>query len=201
MVNARGEKVDGDQILYVLSSARTRQSRLLGGVVGTLMSNLGLEQACAQQGIPFKRAQVGDRYVLSVLQEQGWVLGGESSGHIICLDKSTTGDGIIAALEVLAAMAESGRSLHELADGMQVYPQTLVNVRVERSFDFQSSRQVQNAVREAERELAENGRVLLRASGTEPLVRVMVEGRDAGQVSRLSEAIADSVRKAARAAA
>jgi phosphoglucosamine mutase len=198
MVDADGEAVDGDQILYVLAMARAAEHRLDGGIVGTQMTNLGLEQACLQQSIPFKRARVGDRYVLATLIQEGWSLGGESSGHIICLDKSTTGDGIIAALEVLEVMATSGKSLASLKAGMQVYPQTMVNVRTEGRFDFNGSAEVKKALKLAEGELAANGRVLLRASGTEPVIRVMVEGSDAILVQRLSQYLADTVKSAAR---
>lgn len=202
MADAAGERVDGDQILYILSLARQGSRRLMGGVVGTLMSNLGLEQALARHQIPFCRSQVGDRYVLAALQSHGWELGGESSGHIICLDKSTTGDGIIAALEVLAVMVESGRSLAELKAGMQIYPQRMVNVRVSGNggapFDPSGDARVQAALRDVEQILAGRGRVLLRNSGTEPLVRVMVEGEDPQEVERLSQVLADTVRQAAQ---
>lgn len=200
MVDHRGERVDGDQLLYIIALARRQIRQLNGGVVGTLMSNLGLEQGLASEGIPFRRAQVGDRYVMSMLVEAGWDLGGESSGHIICLDKSTTGDGIIAALQVLATVRESGKSLAELKAGMVVYPQTMVNVRMAKRFDVKQSRSVAEAVAEAERELAAKGRVVLRASGTEPVVRVMVEGQDVRQVERLSQQLADCVRQAAEQA-
>jgi phosphoglucosamine mutase len=198
MVDANGECVDGDQILYVIAMARHAGGRLDGGgVVGTVMSNLGLEQALGRKHVPFRRAPVGDRYVMNVLTQEGWDLGGESSGHVICLDKSTTGDGIIAALQVLAAMRESGKPLGELKAGMQIYPQMMINVRMSRRFDVQHSAQVQRAVREAEGELAGSGRVLLRPSGTEPVVRVMVEGCDTRQVQRLTQYLADAVRHAA----
>ena len=200
MVDHRGERVDGDQILYIIAMARHAASQLRGGVVGTLMSNLGLEQALTTKQIPFKRAAVGDRYVMNALVQDGWLLGGESSGHIICLDKSTTGDGIIAALQVLATLRESGKSLSELKAGMFIYPQTMINVRMSKRFDVKTSKQVMSAVAEAEQELANNGRVVLRASGTEPVVRVMVEGQDIRLVERLSQHLADAVRSAADAA-
>jgi phosphoglucosamine mutase len=197
MVDHRGECLDGDQLLFIIAMARRAAGRLEGGVVGTLMSNLGLEQALAELAIPFKRAAVGDRYVMGLLTQEGWDLGGESSGHIICLDKSTTGDGIIAALQVLTVMRESGRALAELKAGMYVYPQTMINVRIRKRFDLQKSQRVMRALNEAEGELAANGRIVLRASGTEPVVRVMVEGRDTDQVQRLSQQLADVVREAA----
>ncbi len=203
LIDPDGERVDGDQILYVLATWRKAAGRLGGGVVGTLMSNFGLEQACRAQGIPFRRAPVGDRYVMNHLLEEGWLLGGESSGHIICLDKSTTGDGIIAALQVLQVMVETNRGLKELKAGMQVLPQTLINVRVEANGNDAAYRalgdaaRVREAVLDAERELAAGGRVLVRPSGTEPLIRVMVEGGDADQVARIGREIADAVESAA----
>jgi phosphoglucosamine mutase len=165
------------------------------------MSNLGLEHAFGSLGIPFRRAAVGDRYVLSMLNEQGWELGGETSGHIICLDRSTTGDGIIAGLQVLAAMRESGKTLAELRSGLVIYPQVMINVRMIRRFDVKESPRVQQAIKAVEGELADTGRVVLRASGTEPVVRVMVEGRDVAQVERLSRSLAETVRRAAEEAA
>ena len=201
MMDSRGEMVDGDYLLYIIAMDRKKAGRLRGGVVGTLMSNLGLEQACGSLGIPFCRAAVGDRYVLNMLNEQGWELGGETSGHIICLDRSTTGDGIIAALQVLAAMRESGKTLAELRKGLEIYPQVMINVRMNRHFDVKESPRVQQAIKQAESELADKGRVVLRASGTELVIRVMVEGRDAVQVERLSHRLAEAVKLAAEEAA
>ncbi len=197
MVDAEGSRIDGDQILFIIAMARHGAGKLNGGIAGTLMTNLGLEQALAAQQIPFKRAPVGDRYVMSLLIQEGWSLGGESSGHVICLDKSTTGDGIIAALQVLAAMRASGRSLAELKAGMRIYPQTMINVRISGRFDVHRSAYIKRVLQEAESELAGNGRVILRASGTEPVVRVMVEGEDRNQVERLSRYLADAVKQAA----
>jgi phosphoglucosamine mutase len=201
MVDAGGAVLDGDRLLFIIAVDRLANGGLRGGMVGTLMSNFGLELACRQRGIPFVRAAVGDRHVMSALIEQGWDLGGETSGHIICLDKLTTGDGIIAALQVLSAMVRTGRPLAELKSGMQLYPQHMINVRMNRRFDVKSSGTVQDAVRDAERELNGQGRIVLRASGTEPVIRVMVEGADDGQVERLSRQLADVVRRAAEAAA
>lgn len=201
MVDDKGQIVDGDQLLYVIAMHRLAQKTLTGGVVGTLMTNLGLEQALARADVPFSRAAVGDRYVMAQLQEQGWQLGGESSGHIICLDRTTTGDGIVAALQVLSAVIDSGRSLAELKSGMFRYPQSMVNVRMAQRFDVDGSSVVSAAVASVEQELAEKGRVLLRASGTEPVIRVMVEGEDAGQVAKLSQQLAESVKSAADEAA
>ncbi len=201
LVDHRGEMVDGDQMLYIIATSRLASGRLQGGVVGTLMSNLGLEQALTAQKVPFRRANVGDRYVMALLQQEGWELGGETSGHLLCLDKSTTGDGIIAALEVLAVVRQTGKSLAELKAGMQIFPQTMINVRMSRRFDLKASAPVQKALGEVEAELAANGRVVLRASGTEPVVRVMIEGRDPAQVARLGQQLADTVKRAAEAAA
>jgi phosphoglucosamine mutase len=151
--------------------------------------------------VPFRRANVGDRYVLAELAQQGWEIGGETSGHIICLDKATTGDGIVAALEVLAVLRQTGKCLAELKAGMQVFPQTMINVRMNRRFDIKASAPVQSALRQIEQELAADGRVVLRASGTEPVVRVMLEGRDLQQIQRLGQQLADTVRRAADEAA
>ncbi|HEX7044843.1 MAG TPA: phosphoglucosamine mutase [Burkholderiales bacterium] len=197
MVDGGGAVVDGDQLLYIIAMDRRECGVFRGGIVGTLMSNFGLEAACRAQGIPFVRAAVGDRYVMSALLEQGWDLGGETSGHIICLDKLTTGDGIIAALQVLSAIVRTGRTLAELKAGMSVYPQCMINVRMTRRFDPNRSTPVKRAVEEVERELNGQGRVVLRPSGTEPVIRVMVEGADSRQVERLSQQLADVVRRAA----
>jgi phosphoglucosamine mutase len=194
MVDHEGEVVDGDELLYVIASQP--REPMLPGVVGTLMSNLGMEHALKRIGIDFVRARVGDRYVMEQLRESGWSLGGESSGHIICLCCTTTGDGIISALQVLGAMVEQGKGLRELKSGMTKYPQRLINVRLGEKFDLAASAVVEQAVAEAEQELAETGRVLLRPSGTEPLVRVMVEGEDAAQVERLARRLAAVVEQA-----
>lgn len=196
MIDHEGRRVDGDALLLILSLARHAQGSLGGGVVGTLMSNLGLEQALERHGIPFVRSAVGDRYVLERLQENGWKLGGESSGHIVCLDRTTTGDGIVSALQVLACMVETGRPLQSLAAQMTHYPQLLVNVRVAGRVDPHDNDSVRSAVAAVEQELGDSGRVLLRASGTEPLVRVMVEGPDEAVIRAHAERIAASVRAA-----
>ena len=189
MVDHHGELVDGDELLYIIASTRHQQTPV-PGVVGTLMSNLGMEIALRGMGVGFARAKVGDRYVMETLRQQGWSLGGESSGHLICLDCTTTGDGIISALQVLRAMIEQGRCLHELKSGMQKYPQILINVRLAERLDLECEPGIAAAVSEAEAELGEHGRVLLRPSGTEPLIRVMVEGEDHAQVQRLAQGIA-----------
>ncbi|OTA20861.1 phosphoglucomutase/phosphomannomutase family protein MrsA [Xenorhabdus beddingii] len=195
MVDHLGHKVDGDQILYIIAREALRQGQLRGGAVGTLMSNMGLELALKQLGIPFERAKVGDRYVLEKLQEKGWRLGAENSGHVILLDKTTTGDGIVAGLQVLSAMVRNDMSLHDLCSGMKLLPQILVNVRFSGNSDPLQSEPVLEAVKSVETELNGRGRVLLRKSGTEPLIRVMVEGEDEEQVSALAHRIADAVKK------
>ncbi len=193
MVDATGRIIDGDELLYVVAMHRQQTGSLNGGVVGTLMSNLGLEHAFRKEKIAFKRASVGDRYVMERLLEDNWILGGESSGHIICLDRTTTGDGIVSALQVLAAMKDNGSSLQDLLKGMEKYPQVLLNVRLAEKVDVLACKPVKEALRGAENELADRGRVLLRASGTEPLIRVMVEGQDAAQVKNVAQQLADVV--------
>ncbi|EEG85227.1 MULTISPECIES: phosphoglucosamine mutase [Proteus] len=194
MVDHQGLKVDGDQILYIIAREALRQGQLRGGAVGTLMSNMGLEIALKQLGIPFVRAKVGDRYVLEKLQEKGWRLGAENSGHIILLDKTTTGDGIVAGLQVLSAMVRNHMSLHDLCSGMKLLPQVLVNVRFTGSHDPLQTAEVQKVAKAVEDELAGKGRVLLRKSGTEPLIRVMVEGENEEQVTAMANRIADAVK-------
>ncbi len=200
MVDHLGRSVDGDQLLYVLAKAGLAAGELRGPVVGTVMSNLGLEVALKKLGVPFLRAAVGDRHVLQLLRTHGGTLGGETSGHLLCLDKTTTGDGLIVALQVLGVMKRTGKSLAELAAGMQRFPQQLVNVRVAARFDPARVPAVAAAVAEVEKALGDRGRVVLRASGTEPLIRVMVEGEDEQVVGRHAAALADAVRAAAPAA-
>jgi len=196
MVDHLGQKVDGDQILYMIAREKLRQGQLQGGVVGTLMSNMGLELALKQLGIPFARAKVGDRYVLEKLQEKGWQLGAENSGHVILLDKTTTGDGIVASLQVLTAMVRNNMSLYDLCSGMKLLPQVLVNVRFAGNNDPLENADVKAVTADVEAELQGRGRVLLRKSGTEPLIRVMVEGEDEAQVTALANRIADAVKQA-----
>ncbi len=200
MVDHHGEVVDGDELLFVIARERQRTRGMNGAIVGTLMSNLGLEHAVKTLGLDFKRANVGDRHIMEMLQENDWTLGGESSGHLICLDMTTTGDGIVSALQVLDAMVRSDQSLNTLKSGMVKYPQCLVNVTLDQHMDVMSLESVKAAVSEVEEELSVNGRVLLRPSGTEPLIRVMVEGRDGGQVVKLANQLADAVRGAMAAA-
>ncbi|MGL1832693.1 phosphoglucosamine mutase [Rhodocyclaceae bacterium SMB388] len=196
MVDAAGEIYDGDKLLYVIAADRKAQGRL-DGVVGTLMSNLGFEHAIGRLGVPFDRAKVGDRYVLELLQSRGWRLGGENSGHIICLDWHTTGDAIVSALQVLSALKRHRQTLADACGDLVFYPQKLVNVRLASGFDWRADPAIDAATRVAVSELGDSGRVLLRPSGTEPLLRVMVEGRDASQVGRLAHSIASAVEKAA----
>ncbi len=193
MIDNTGAAVDGDELLYVIANARKSENILQGGVVGTLMSNLGLEHALRDHGIEFKRAAVGDRYIMEMLQENSWILGGESSGHIICLDRTTTGDAIVSALQVLQILVTTEKSLREAKSGMKKYPQTLINVPMQSKIDINNAPKIQQAVKDAESDLADSGRVLLRPSGTEPLIRVMVEGVDAPRVKQLAQQIADSV--------
>lgn len=195
MVDHKGELVDGDELLFIIAEARQADGQLNGAVVGTVMSNLGLEEALQRQGIALQRAKVGDRYVLELMKAGGWTLGGETSGHIICLDRLTTGDGIIAALQVLTALKRSEKSLHDLKRGVVKRPQVLMNVRVPDGVDVLMHPAVEKAVGAVELELNGQGRVLLRASGTEPLLRVMVEGRDGGQVKMLAAQLADEVKR------
>ncbi len=200
MVDENGELIDGDQLLYVLATARHQIGELQGPVVGTVMSNLGLEKALQAKDIDFRRVSVGDRYVLEALRESGGVIGGETSGHMLVLDKATTGDGLICALQVLAIMKDSGEPLSKLAAGMQKFPQTIVNVRTDTRMDPGASTEIQQAVVAAEDELADSGRVVLRASGTEAVIRVMVEGEDKETVvtiaNRLASVVADAAAQA-----
>tara|TARA_R110001592_G_scaffold139673_3_gene359712 strand:- start:49 stop:1380 length:1332 start_codon:yes stop_codon:yes gene_type:complete len=193
-VDHKGHMVDGDELLFVIAKHRHQRGEC-SGVAGTLMSNLGMELSLKELGIPFYRANVGDRYVIEAMRERKWQLGGESSGHIICSDLTTTGDGVVAALQVLHAMRDTDTPLNALKKGMQKYPQKMINVRIKKKFNLEDFPAIQQAVVAAESELAERGRVLLRPSGTEPLVRVMVEGEDDQQVATLVKQIAAVVEK------
>ncbi|TGD70959.1 phosphoglucosamine mutase [Mangrovimicrobium sediminis] len=194
-VDADGSVVDGDELLYIIARHRLAVGRQEVGVVGTLMSNLGLELALREAGLDFARARVGDRYVKEMMEERGWRLGGESSGHIICSDMATTGDGIVAALQVLRAIVDSGESLAQLRAGMTKFPQTMINVRAAGDVDLDARPAIAAAVDKVEAALGDRGRVLLRPSGTEPVVRVMVEGEDAGMVRQLCEGLAADVER------
>jgi phosphoglucosamine mutase len=196
MVDHNGEIVDGDELLFILATHKFNKTPAPRGVVGTLMSNLGLENALKENNVEFARAKVGDRYVMAELQNRDWWFGGESSGHIICLDVQSTGDGIVAALQVLAAMQSNGKSLAELKGGMTKYPQTMINVKIGNREQLANNAEITSAVRDVEATLGNKGRVLLRPSGTEPVVRVMVEGLDGVLVNRLATQLSDVVARA-----
>ena len=195
MVDHKGEIVDGDELLYVIAKSRLSVGQLSGPVVGTLMTNLGMEHGLKRLGVNLLRAKVGDRYVLEMMTEHNSLLGGEGSGHIICLDKTTTGDGIIAALQIMAEMHDTGKSLTELKSGMQKYPQVLINIKTGGAIDIDNDIVLQKAVSTVENKLGNKGRVLLRASGTEPLIRVMVEGESESLVNNLAQELAEVVKK------
>ena len=195
MVDAGGKVYDGDQLLLAVVRSRLRRGPV-DGVVGTLMTNLAFEHALADLKVPFCRADVGDRYVVEMLREKGWLYGGENSGHILCLDRHTTGDGIVSALQVLSAMREENDSLAGLLGRLVLYPQQLINVPLVKGFPWKDHPQIMETKKSVEAMLAGEGRVLLRASGTEPLLRVMVEGRDAGKVALAAETLAAAVREA-----
>ena len=191
--DANGEVVDGDELIYIIAQHRHQSAVGCNGVAGTLMSNLGMELALKDLGIPFLRTKVGDRYVVEALKENGWSLGGEGSGHVLCSDLNTTGDGIVAALQVIRAISDSGKTLAELKTGMQKFPQIMINVRLSKKVDISNNSAINSAVADAEKKLAGRGRVLLRPSGTEPLIRVMAEGDDQALVEQQVQAIAKVV--------
>ncbi|MFM8574461.1 MAG: phosphoglucosamine mutase, partial [Limnohabitans sp.] len=194
IVDASGRRFNGDELLYLMVTDRLARQQAVPGAVGTLMTNMAVELALRRLGVEFVRARVGDRYVLEVLAEKGWLLGGEGSGHLLALDKHTTGDGLVSALQVLQACVASGKTLAELLADVQLFPQTLINVRLQPGVDWKNHAPLQTATREAETALGESGRVLIRASGTEPLVRVMVEARDAALAQTTAERIAATLR-------
>lgn len=196
MVDHKGEIVDGDELIFIIAKARKAEGKLQGPVVGTLMSNLGMEHALKKMKVDLLRANVGDRYVMELMKQHDSVLGGEGSGHIICLDRTTTGDGVVAALQVLAEMHRTGKTLYELKSEMSKYPQVLVNVRVNKQINPDDNEVIQKAVQAVEKTLGEQGRVLLRASGTEPLIRVMVEGVNGDEVRKYAHQLADDVKNA-----
>nr|MBP6368812.1 phosphoglucosamine mutase [Burkholderiales bacterium] len=197
MVDRDGRVYRGDELLYVIAMDAKRRGALAGGVVGTVMSNLGFEQALAREGVKLERAKVGDRYVLEKLVERGWTLGGEGSGHLICLDKHTTGDAIVASLAVLRALIESGSTLAQAIAPVAMFPQTLINVPIRRGWDWQGSDAVKRSRDSAVVALGDRGRVLLRPSGTEPVLRVMVEARDKATADEHAGAIAETIARAA----
>jgi phosphoglucosamine mutase len=194
MVNASGELVEGDQILYIIAQDRQQRGLLKGGVVGTQMSNYGLEKALGHLNIPFLRANVGDRYVLEALKERDWKIGGEPSGHIVCLDKTTTGDGIIAALQVLNIMVKQEKTLEQLCEGVKLLPQTLINLKTTKAAALSQNEQVLAAVENLSTKLRGDGRVLLRPSGTEPILRIMVEGNEHELVAQHAEQLTDQIK-------
>jgi len=196
MVDHKGNIVDGDELIYIIAKSRLDAGQMSGPVVGTLMTNLGMEHGLKRLGIDLLRAKVGDRYVMEMLNEHNGILGGENSGHIICLDKTTTGDGIISALQIMSEMQYSGKNLYELKSGMQKYPQILINIKSANKVNPNDNEEIQKAVRLVENKLSDKGRVLLRASGTEPLIRVMVEGEHEDDVKNYANQLADDVRKA-----
>lgn len=193
LVDAKGNLIDGDQILYIIAKDRHERGVLQGGVVGTVMSNYGLEMAITELGIPFIRSNVGDRYVLEALRERNWKIGGETSGHIVCLDKTTTGDGIVAALQVLSIMVKQGKSLQQLTEGVKLFPQSLVNLKTAHASLLAENADVIKVVKNLERNLQGEGRVLLRPSGTEPLLRVMVEGVNESLVIQQAQKLCDDI--------
>lgn len=192
VVDGQGRLYNGDELLYLLVHERLLQGQAVAGVVGTLMTNMAVELALRARGIAFVRAKVGDRYVLEELDKRGWILGGEGSGHLLALDRHSTGDGVISALSVLAACTRAGRTLAQLLAELTLFPQVLINVRIAAGSDWQSNPQAQSVLREVEAELGDSGRVLVRASGTEPLLRVMVEAREAAQAQACAQRLADA---------
>ena len=198
LVDAAGRLINGDQIIYIIAKDRQQKGLLHGGVVGTLMSNYGLEKAMQTLGVPFLRTRVGDRYVLETLKAQDWKIGGESSGHVVCLDKTTTGDGIVAALQVLAIMVKQEKTLEQLCEGITLLPQALINVKTEQAMALANHSRVVEVVDALDATLQGAGRVLLRPSGTEPLLRVMVEGLDLIDVQMKAQQLTDEIETIAR---
>ncbi len=194
MVDSKGRLYNGDELLYLLADERLARDEVVPGVVGTLMTNMAVEVALKSRGVKFVRAKVGDRYVLEELHRHHWLLGGEGSGHLLVLDRQTTGDGLVSALQVLQACVRSGKSMAQLLDGVELFPQVLINVRLQPDQDWKSNAGLQAAIAAAEAELGQTGRVLIRASGTEPLLRVMVEARDAAQAQQLAGRMAEAAR-------
>jgi len=196
MVDKQGRLYEGDQLLYIIAKHRKMKKLLKGGVVGTIMTNLAIENRFKKMNIPFLRAQVGDRYILEMLQEKKWYLGGENSGHIVCKDKHTTGDGIISALQVLYALRDTQKTLAQFLHGVSLYPQRLINVKIHKSFDFANNATIKSIREAAETDLNGKGRVLIRPSGTEPVIRVMVEGESKQRINHWAERIAQTIQAA-----
>jgi phosphoglucosamine mutase len=194
MVDGQGRLYNGDELLYLMVADRLSRDEVVPGVVGTLMTNMAVEVALKHKGVEFIRAKVGDRYVLEVLNQKGWLLGGEGSGHLLALDKHSTGDGLVSALQVLQACASSGKTMGQLMESVTLFPQTLINVRLQPGQDWKTNAQLKATTALVEKELGEEGRVLIRASGTEPLVRVMVEARDASQALSCAQRLADTLK-------
>jgi len=194
MVDAQGRLYNGDELLYLMTDDRLANDEVVPGVVGTLMTNMAVEVALKKRGVQFVRAKVGDRYVLEVLHDKGWLLGGEGSGHLLALDKHTTGDGLISALQVLQACVATGRTMAELLSDVVLFPQVLINVRISKDQNWKDNTQLAQAIQEVEAELGQSGRVLIRASGTEPLVRVMVEAKSQEVAQRCAEKMAATLR-------
>jgi len=194
MVDGQGRLFNGDELLYLMVIDRLSRDEVVPGVVGTLMTNMAIEVALKRKGVEFIRAKVGDRYVLEVLKQNGWLLGGEGSGHLLALDKHSTGDGLVSALQILQACAASGKTMSQLLQGVTLFPQTLINVRLKPGQDWTQNAQLESVTAAVQAELGEAGRVLIRASGTEPLVRVMVEASDAAQALACAERLADTLR-------
>jgi phosphoglucosamine mutase len=194
VVDDQGRLYNGDELLFVIVQDRLAAGHNVDGVVGTLMTNMAIELAFERLGVPFVRAKVGDRYVLEELRKRGWTLGGEGSGHLLCLDRHSTGDGIVSALQVLAALSRSGKSLAQMLDGVSLFPQTLINVRVDKGFDWQTHAGLSEARAKVEPALIGKGRVLIRASGTEPVVRVMVEAEHVETAERAAQTLANALR-------
>ena len=194
-IDDRGQLVDGDELIFIIAQHRQQSQGGCNGVAGTQMSNLGMELALAEMNIPFARTKVGDRYVVEAMKENDWSLGGEGSGHVLCSDLNSTGDGIVSALQVLRALSDSGKTLHELKSGMSKFPQIMINVRLPKKIDISGDQVINQAVADAEKKLDGRGRVLLRPSGTEPLIRVMVEGEDSVLVNSLAVDIAEIVKQ------
>jgi phosphoglucosamine mutase len=193
VVDAHGRLFNGDEVLYLMVDDRLRRGEAVPGVVGTLMTNMAVELALRARGVPLVRAKVGDRYVLEELEKNKWLLGGEGSGHLLALDQHTTGDGLVSALQVLQTMVRSGKSLDELLSGVTLFPQTLINIRLKPGQNWRASERLESETLAVEAELGQNGRVLIRPSGTEPLVRVMVEARDPVQAKACAQRIADTI--------
>jgi phosphoglucosamine mutase len=193
MVDASGRLFNGDELLYVLAKDRIARGAALGGVVGTLMTNIAVENAIKALGIGFERANVGDRYVLEMLKQKGWLIGGEGSGHLLCLDRHSTGDGTIAALQVLAAMSQNKQGLAQLLDAVKICPQVLLNIKFKAGYDWNSDAALKSQITKVEADLKGTGRVLIRASGTEPVLRVMVEAQDGNVAMSSAKSIADLV--------